>query len=567
MRLRLFYVIMLSVIFLMPIDVLTKQVYKGHQKEFDYIIVGFGSAGAILARKLSDDFKTSVLVLEAGPNNMQDPATLDANVLANFANFLKVTYNPAFAATYPVPLAGSLSALTYSEGREWGGSAAHNYLQAVRPVPDDTRGWVANSRNLQWSYPNILPLMRALETYTPNGTVANPTQRGFSGPIFITQNVPVDGNVLASATASVAGAPLISDYNDATLSNVSTFAVQQFITPGMNSRRSYSAYEFMTIGQQMDEKGRGLNGRKCRVLGNTVVMRIMIQEGRNGSLRAEGVEYIRNKARGGESVAKAYARKKVILCAGSINSPKILMLSGVGDATMLNDLGIEVKVDNPNVGANLQNHYGPLAIVTNSSGPIPGGQFGSFIDERPYMPADSLRRLQITAIDTGAVVQMIGFVLHPSSKGLVSIVSKDPLIPAKVDFNMYSDGAFSVVGSDAYLAVSYYKIIQAIAAAAGESVVFPRPDQYAQGDAALFQAASSIEGTIIADHIAGTTRMSSSIETGVVDGNLQVHGVDNLMVADVSVEDPITSGNTCYGAYVIALIAAQVLGVPTPPAL
>ena len=238
------------------------------------------------------------------------------------------------------------------------------------------------------------------------------------------------------------------------------------------------------------------------------------------------------------------------------------MLSGVGPAAELESVGIPVRVDSPHVGQNLQNQYGPAAVLTNST-PIPGGQIASFIDERPYMPADDVRRIQIVGLDVGNnIAQMIGFMLQPSSRGSVEIVSSDPLISAKVNLNMYSDGSFADVGSDAYLTVSYYKIVQAIAAAAGETLLYPSPAQFTQGDAGLLQAALSPAALTIASHIVGTARMGTSIENGVVDGNLNVFGTKNLMIADASVENPITSGNTCMGVYVIAAVAAQILGVP-----
>ena len=341
--------------------------------------------------------------------------------------------------------------------------------------------------------------------------------------------------------------------------NVSTSAIQQFITAGADSQRSFSANEFMAIGEIIDFRGRGLDGRPVRVKGNAVVTRILF----DNSNRAIGIQYLRQSGASQiERLHTAYARKKVILCAGSINTPKLLMLSGVGPAAELESVGIPVRVDSPHVGQNLQNQYGPAAVLTNST-PIPGGQIASFIDERPYMPADDVRRIQIVGLDVGNnIAQMIGFMLQPSSRGSVEIVSSDPLISAKVNLNMYSDGSFADVGSDAYLTVSYYKIVQAIAAAAGETLLYPSPAQFTQGDAGLLQAALSPAALTIASHIVGTARMGTSIENGVVDGNLNVFGTKNLMIADASVENPITSGNTCMGVYVIAAVAAQILGVP-----
>lgn len=581
-----------------------KKPFKGNQKCFDYIIVGFGSAGAILARKLSDDFNVSVLVLEAGENNVLDPITLSPTP---FIFDSELVYAPNFAATYPI-LTPAGGAIIYSEGREWGGGAAHNDMQAVRPNQTDANQWGLDANNAQWFYPNILPLMKALETYTPDGTIADYTQRGCCGPIGITQNPPIVDDELAEAMAEVTGSPFTSDYNNVLLSNVSTNAVQSFVTAGQDARRSFSAYDFTTIGEIIDEKGRGLYGRQLRVRGNAVVSKLLFSGLNCSEPRAIGVEYIYNNPdRNTTQVRRVYARNKIILAAGAINTPKILMLSGIGDAQALQELGIDVVVDNPNVGAHLQNQYGAIATLAEaeevrsvSNGVldvnihrrshvhsnlknqydalsafigaditrhIPGGQLLSFIDERPYMPADEVRRMQVIGVDAEPMKILAGFILKPQSVGAVTITSKDPLIPAKVRMNMYSDGTFEDVGSDAYLTVSFFKIAQAIAAASGHVVTFPTPEQYEAGDAALFAAALNPSSLAITYHNVGTTRMGTSVANGVVDGDLHVFGVKNLMVADIGALPTSPSGNTCYSAYVVALVAAQVLGVPTPSAL
>jgi choline dehydrogenase len=561
-KIQRFYCLLIILTVFFPIHMVGKQkIYKGHKNLFDYIIVGFGAAGAILARKLSDGNKQSVLVLEAGENNILTPETLLPNP---FGPELMLSFAPNYAATYPV-ITPADTVINYSEGREWGGGAAHNDMQAVRPTRLDASSWALKAGNNQWSYDQILPLMKSLETYTSNGTIINPTQRGLHGPIHLTQNPSISNDSLAIAIASVTGAPFISDYNNALLSNVSTDPIQLFNTKGVvpGSRRSFSAYDFMHIGTIMDKKGRGLHGRKVRVMGNAVVSRILFD-----NKKAIGVQYLRNvSSKKSEQIKKVYARKKVILCAGAINTPKLLMLSGIGDAKLLNNLGIDVVEDNPNVGSHLENQYGAGVIITYST-PIPGDQIAGFIDERPYMPADSMRRMQLIGINiSDTIAELVGLVLHPSSVGSVTIVSKDPLIPAKINMNMYSDATVSDIGSDAYLVVSFFKIAKAIATAMGQTVLSPTSAQYAAGDQALLEAAINPSSLIIAYHTIGTTRMSKSKKDGVVDGNLHVYGIENLMIADIGVLPLSPSGNTCYSAYIVALVAAKILGILTPPAL
>lgn len=566
MRIHFSYALLFAMITLLPNASFARsqKPFKGNQKCFDYIIVGFGSAGAILARQLSNDYETSVLVIEAGPNNMEDPATLNPNIFANFEDLLKVTYNPNFAATYPYPFPNSFAAGTYSEGREWGGSAAHNYLLAVRGLPEDYNAWGLHSGNARWFYPNLLPFMKALETYTPNETIPNPAQRGFNGPIFVTQGPAIDSNPFNIALSEVTGSPFVSDYNDSTLSSVSVAADQVFVTPEVDSVRSFSASEFDTIGEIIDEKGRGLDGRKLRVRGNSVVSHLLIDK----CNKVIGVQYLSNRQNNSnEMVKNVYATKKVILCAGSIHSPAICIRSGIGPVDMVNAIGVDLVVDSPHMGQNLQNHYGPTFIVTDTT---PSAPVTPFIDARPYMPADGARRIQILGgSQPGGIRALLGFMVHPMSRGSIEVVSKDPLVDVKLNLNMFNPAQgqndFTVVGTDAYIAVSFYKIMKAVADAAGEEVLYPSPAQYAT-DATLYQAVISPASLTAESHITGTARMGIDISKGAVDDSLHVFGVYNLMIADNSVPTRIIGGNTCWQAYMVGVGAADILGVPIPVA-
>jgi choline dehydrogenase len=308
-------------------------------------------------------------------------------------------------------------------------------------------------------------------------------------------------------------------------------------------------------------------------MGNAVVSRLLYDDSDSKSVC--GVQYLRNKpSRNSEQVKKVYAKKKVILCAGAINTPKILMMSGIGDKTMLKNLGIDVVVDNPNVGQHLQDGYG-CAVYLTTSAPIVGGYFDAYINVSPYMPNDNVRRMQLEAINLGPLPNvpgkflavMYGFLLQPSSRGSVVIRSKDPLMQAELNIGLFNDGGYADVGSDAYLLVSYFKLAKAVADSMGEIVLYPTPAQYAGGDAALFDAAKNISSLQILYHNVGTTRFGTSKANGVVDGNLNVFGVKNLMIADIGVSNPTESGNTCWSAYVIGIMAADILGYPTPPVL
>lgn len=248
--------------------------------------------------------------------------------------------------------------------------------------------------------------------------------------------------------------------------------------------------------------------------------------------------------------------------AGAVNTPAILQRSGYGDAALLKSLGIDVVVNNPNVGANISDQYGAISIMTGSTvNPYLQG----FINGAPYLPNDQVRRLQTIGLNLpNGTIMFFGFILHPKSVGSVQIVSRNPFIYPNLNLNFYSDGPVTDPNSDAYAIVSFFKIMKNIASASGNTLLFPPAADFESDEALLADAQSVLQS---AYHNVGSTRMGTSIANGVVDGNLRVFGVKNLMIADIGVLPTPPSGNTCYSAYLVGLEAAAILDVPTPPAL
>ncbi|HEX4069205.1 MAG TPA: GMC family oxidoreductase [Candidatus Babeliales bacterium] len=542
-----------------PNDNQERHTSNNDKVRYDYIIVGGGTAGCILARKLSDDHHNSVLVLEAGGNYVHNPIVLDPDWVDNGGTLLT---DPRFAINYPI-LMPPLTVHSYSEGHSLGGGATHNFLLAVRGTPSIYNEWAAVTGNSQWLYTNMLPLMKDLETYTPDGTVANPAERGFSGPISITQNPPLDpisGDYLSSLSA-VTLTPFISDYNDPSLGDIGISAVQQFITPGAGSHRSFSALEFLS--PVIDANGNGLHGRKLTVITNAQVLDIRI----NSQKRATSVHYTVQNNEKHEveyELIKASLTKNtgiLILTAGSINTPKLLLQSGVGPVADLEAIGLPVVLDSPNVGQNLQCQYGGAAILT---GNVPF-EAEAFIDGYPYMPNDGVRRIQIINSPIGPdLIMALPLITNPQSRGSVTLVTNNPFIDPKVQIGLFTDGAVSTSGTDAYLQVSFYKIIQAAATAAGQTVIYPSPAQYAS-DATLLAAAEAM--ITIQSHASGTARMGTNISNSVLDGNLKVHDLENIYVMDNSAAPETENGNTCSQAYYIAERGSIILGAPIPPIL
>jgi choline dehydrogenase len=314
----------------------------------------------------------------------------------------------------------------------------------------------------------------------------------------------------------------------------------------------------------IDSRGNGLNGRKLKILTNARALRFNTEQD-----RAISVDYVRTfGSHANVHTACLKYKGKLILSAGALQTPKLLMLSGVGPAAELTALGLKVVLDSPNVGQNLQNQYGAFAEIA-----VPGAlsQAEAWIDGSPYTAPTGQRLVQLLmegAAGPGpGAYPILASLVNAKSRGSVYLVSADPLIDPVINMNMYSDGSFSTNGTDANLVVSSLKIIRDAAALTGYTMLNPSPAVYAGGDAALFAYATSASAWAIQDHITGTTRMGTDITNSVVDGRLRVHGLKNVHIGDIGVEPDNTNGNTCSGAYYIALELANILGYPTPPAL
>jgi len=538
----------------------------------DYIIIGAGSAGCILARVLSDN-GASVITLDVGDFRYEDPVILNPIWQLNANTLL---FGQKYAKDYPVPV-GFLQGAVYSEGSgSVGGSAAHNFLIAGRGTPRIYDSWAATSGDNSWNYTNILPTMKALEKYTPDGTIANPAERGSVGPISITQSAPLVSTpgTFYPVLATASGSTMTTDYNDGSQTPICISADQSLITSGVGSRRSYSALEFLpmvpTVNAVIDANGNGINGRNLKIITSAKAIKI----GFNGT-QAVSVDYIL----GGDvsTINKVFLKPggKVISCAGALQTPKLLLLSGIGPAADLTTLSIPVVVDSPQVGKNLKNQYGCSAVILPTGPSLPIQAAEAYINCTPYIPPVIQRKIQLICLganpSTGNVFPILPSLLTPASSGSMKIVSKNSLIELEIDMNMYSDvpgpTPWTTPNSDANLIVSALKVIKDAADAAGFTMIAPSSAEYLAGDAALFSFATNLSNRLIQSHITGTTQMGSSIANGVVDGNLKVFGLDNVYVCDIGVEPLPTDGNTCMGAYYLARRLAEKLGFPISPVL
>ncbi|WP_129730492.1 GMC family oxidoreductase [Ectobacillus funiculus] len=541
----------------------------------DYIVIGAGTAGGVIAKKLTDNMSTSVLVLEAGTNminELSDPSRTGSALLASdnrhsFNIFTKTELNIG-------------RQLRLSGGRAIGGSSEHNAMYAVRGSSNLYDEW-AKLVGPQWSYNNILSLFKENETYT--GNTQEPNARGTHGPIFVRQQIIPDGGLietLAKATSDTLGIPIVEDYN--TGIRDCTFFRSQFMHKEVNGKFIRSSTATGYLNENIVKQGNefrpdefGINKRKLSILAKTTVNKILFQK-RKGVHIAVGVEFVRN----GVS-ERALARKGVIVSAGNFSSV-ILQRSGIGRSTDLAKAGISTLVESPNVGHNFQSHFFVgigievetqrlLDVIdADPDQPFPSGAFKGedgegrrlqlFTSPQPsFVPNqvvfinnwgfDRAKRSNIMSIGIGDV--------NPKSRGTIMVAHSDPEAYPSVSFNPLDNPDDLNFVVDQYIETfNIMKRAREIDPGGIYKVVYPPEnifeltnEQEKRSQLADYAKSSYTNFA----HFAGQCKMGRNIQEGVVDGFLNVFGTQNLKVADLSISPIIPDGNTSIPAQMIGL--------------
>lgn len=544
----------------------------------DYVIVGIGSAGGLLAKKLTDDKKTSVIALHSGQNFTNsfiikyakntifsvlaallglplpfDPSTLNLppDVKAQLAELLQLT-NDAAKPLYetgistPQPNADNRQILWVLPLPLAGGTAV-NAGAWCRGTKQLFSQWEAIA-GPEWSVNRILAIYKELENYL--GETTNPKARGYSGPLKVRQD-PVSklAKVFTQAEINATGAPFVLDYNDPK-TPIGVSAQFQLTRKGEDSFYRVSSATAFLNDHVMKSDGRGVNGRKLKILFESSAMKT-IWDGN----KAIGVEYMQNG-----TVKQVYAKKGVIVCAGLGSSP-FLLHSGIGPSKLLTDLGIPVVYDNPNVGQNLADQQNTVLLF--SSNPNDSNTTGNGVfSQIAWLPAPkgrpNSRQIRISTVDvipgiTGAILDLC----QPKSRGSVSINSADPLAPPVVDLGVLSDPSDLALFVSAY--ATYVKNINIQLQKIDPLYQLIYPDPAILDDPA--QIAAFIKGAVASNfHYQSHCRMASLAQGGVVDANGRVYGVQNLIVADNSINPQNMDGSPMATAYLVAANIARLLG-------
>jgi choline dehydrogenase len=535
-------------------------------QKFDYVIVGAGSAGCVLANRLSEDPDVTVALLEAGGKNNSLLVRMPAGVGTLIAN--KGVSNWGFETTPQAFMDGRR--LYQPRGRGWGGSSAINGMIYIRGHARDYDHWRQMGLT-GWGYADVLPYFKRAQHHEDGADAWN----GEGGPLWVSRGPPGDPIYKAFIQAGAqAGYPVTRDFNGYQQEGVGPY----HLTIRDGERWSTAAaYLRPILGVRPNLK----------VISNAYAGRVIIDR-----KRAVGVEFA---AGPGKPTQNVYARREVFVCGGAFQSPQLLLLSGIGPADELTKLGIPVEHDSPEVGRNLQDHLDvsliyemtkPISMYSKTKGlkqPMIGLQYlfakeghgrtnhlhaGAFLKTRGELdrPDIQLHVVNAVMIDHARVKpDRDGFTIHacqlrPESRGTVTLASRNPFEAPLIDPRYLAEEndrrtlrdavriVRNIVGQDAL------KLYRGPEMRPGADV---RTDD--EIDAWIRQSGETIY------HPVGTVRMGAD-DKAPVDEELRVRGVDGLRVIDASVMPTLVGGNTNAPTIMIAeKVSDMIRGKPPLP--
>ena len=519
------------------------------RSDWDYIIIGGGSAGAVVAARLSEDTAARVLLVEAGGRDWS-PAIHIPGLLEGLLGSRRLNWQ--YRGEPDPSLDGRT--LTWAGGRVLGGSSSINGMVYGRGLPADYARWVA-SGNPGWGWNDMLPWFRKLEDWSGP---AHPA-RGAGGPVGVRRFEETDPACGAAMAALVArGVPRVEDYVVGIDSGV-----------GLTQATQRGGWRASTASAYLKRARRRPN---LKILTHARALRLGIEAGRCVGV---GVAY-----RGG--VINLTATREIVVAAGAIGSPKLLLLSGIGDEDALAPHGIAVRHHLPGVGRNFNDHVNVrlsahvstrtynserrglrtlangVRLIASGAGPAssPANHVQAFVRTDPACATADVQ-IQLMAVGFGTPddtrrdgITAVISPCQPAARGRISLHSADPAAPPRVEIKMLGEE------SDRTKLLRGCRLAEAIIREGpGGRLYEPRMRPVSDADwLAFFRANAGLNW-----HPASTCRMGPNPVIDVVDTALRVHGLTGLSVVDASIMPFLISGNTNGAVIAIAERAATMI--------
>lgn len=524
-----------------PAQANQRRITDALEPQYDFVICGAGSSGSVIARRLAENPDASVLLLEAGGSD-DVPSITEANQWpSNLGSDRDWNFQSA-----PDPLLKGRS-IPFSMGKALGGGSSINLMIWARGHRSDWDHFASESGEAAWEYNAVLDLYRDIEDWHGDD---DPAYRGTGGPLFV-QPAP-DPHPLAVATVDAARAVGIPTYPspNGRLMEASRGAAITDLRVRDGKRLSvYRSY----VSPFLDKPN-------LTVVPHALVTRVLFE----GS-RATGIEMMHEG-----TLRSVAATAEVVLSLGAVNTPKVLMQSGIGDEAELRSAGISVRQHLPGVGRNFHDHFGfdcvwefPEGVQgsaqvgsamfwDNGTGDIDGPDLFACLGPFPKSTPENVARFGLP--DNSWI--LFGAPTHPKSRGRLRLSGPDPMNPIRIEANALSHP------EDLKSAITCVETLREIGNSAQLRPFVKR--EVMPGDLAGAELQTYLRDAVTTYwHECGTAKMGRD-SMSVVDGQLKVYGIDNLRIADASIMPRITSANTMAPCVVIGERAAHFIKAEHP---